>query len=138
MSSGNFYTPGTVLKIVDDKHWKEVREQCREQGKILVADFGASWCGPCKRIYPQYEALCQVSAADSETNGLFVFVKIDIDRCSGAASQEGASSVPLFKTYYADKTIHAARGANPEQLRALLEHSHNYWRDIQDNQESQQ
>lgn len=132
MTSDNLHTPGTVLKITDDRHWLEVRNQCAEQGKILVADFGASWCGPCKRIYPQYEALCKVSASDAETSNLFVFTKIDVDQCARAAAQEGATSVPLFKTYYDDRVIHSARGGNPEQLRAMLEAAHNHWQDIQE------
>jgi len=138
MSNDTFATPGAVLRIANDAHWSAVREQCRLEGKILVADFGATWCGPCKRIYPKYEELCQVAASDDETRELFVFVKVDIDQCRRVAAEEGATSVPLFKTYYNDSVIHSARGSNPEQLRAMLEAAHEHWRDLQDSQSQSQ
>ena len=31
----------------------------RTEGKLLVVKFTATWCGPCRRVAPQYEALAQ-------------------------------------------------------------------------------
>lgn len=31
----------------------------RSEGKLLVAQFTATWCGPCRRIAPKYEALAR-------------------------------------------------------------------------------
>lgn len=31
----------------------------RTEGKLLVAQFTATWCGPCRRVAPQYEALAR-------------------------------------------------------------------------------
>ena len=31
----------------------------RTEGKLVVAQFTATWCGPCRRVAPQYEALAR-------------------------------------------------------------------------------
>lgn len=31
----------------------------RTAGKLLVVQFTATWCGPCRRVAPQYEALAR-------------------------------------------------------------------------------
>lgn len=31
----------------------------RTEGKLVVVQFTATWCGPCRRVSPQYEALAR-------------------------------------------------------------------------------
>ncbi|CAI2184728.1 9676_t:CDS:2 [Funneliformis geosporum] len=44
------------------------------QGKLILVDFYAVWCGPCKMISPKVEALSN----DAEYSGV-VFLKVDVD-----------------------------------------------------------
>ena len=41
-------------------------------GKLVVVDFTATWCGPCQRIKPQFEAM------STEITDV-VFIKVDVD-----------------------------------------------------------
>jgi len=49
--------------------------------KFAIVNFTASWCGPCKMIAPQFEAL-------SKTNTHIYFCKVDIDDNEDAASKQ--------------------------------------------------
>ncbi len=52
------------------------------KGKVVVLDFWASWCGPCKEELPELERL----KAAYETKGVaFVTVNIDIERANAEA-----------------------------------------------------
>lgn len=55
--------------------------------KLLVIDFWASWCGPCKMLSPVIDAL-------SEEMADVTFYKVNVDDERALASQFGVSSIP--------------------------------------------
>lgn len=60
----------------------------------VLVDFWATWCGPCKAIAPELEALA------AETDGKLKVVKVDVDANNDLAAQYGIRSIPtllLFK-----------------------------------------
>lgn len=76
--------PGLAVKEVTsaelDAHLKG--------GDTVVVCFGASWCGPCRRLAPQYEAW-------SAKYGLkALFVKVDVDAEPLLAKRYGVRAVP--------------------------------------------
>ncbi len=56
-------------------------------GKLLVVDFWASWCGPCKMLSPVIDAL-------SEEMTDVTFYKVNVDEERVLASEFGVSSIP--------------------------------------------
>lgn len=58
--------------------------------KLVVVDFTASWCPPCKRITPEFERL-------SNENPEIVFLKVDVDKCTNIARKYRVSAMPTFK-----------------------------------------
>lgn len=61
--------------------------------ELVLVDFFATWCGPCKMLSPVLEEL----ATD---RGIVDIVKIDVDECEALARNYGIMSVPtllLFK-----------------------------------------
>ena len=62
--------------------------------KIVLVDFFATWCGPCKMIAPLLEQVSETYA------GKAVVAKIDVDEEPELAAQFGIESIPtviLFK-----------------------------------------
>ena len=55
--------------------------------KLLVVDFWASWCGPCKMLSPVIDAL-------SEEMTDVAFYKVNVDDERALASHFGVSSIP--------------------------------------------
>ena len=49
-------------------------------GKLVVVDFHATWCGPCKMIAPHLEEM-------DKTMDDVVFLKVDVDECEDIAEE---------------------------------------------------
>jgi len=82
--------------------------------KLVVIDFTASWCGPCRAIAPLYEAL-------SEEIDNVVFVKIDVDENPETAAKFSVSAMPTFVFVKGGEVVDRLMGANPNRLRELIE-----------------
>jgi thioredoxin 1 len=59
---------------------------------LVVIDFSATWCGPCKVLTPQIESL-----AKNYEN--VVFVKVDVDEFEDIASTHQISAMPTIMFY---------------------------------------
>ena len=55
---------------------------------LVVVDFSATWCGPCKRMFPDLEA------AATELGASVKVVKLDVDEAPEIASQYGVQGIP--------------------------------------------
>jgi thioredoxin 1 len=77
---------GGGVKMVADK---AAFQKVLAQGKPVVVDFYATWCGPCKMIAPKLEEL-------SETMPQVIFVKIDVDQAEDLAAEFQVSAMPTF------------------------------------------
>lgn len=63
-------------------------EQLDPQGKPVIIDFNATWCMPCKKFAPSFEALAK-KMGDKAT-----FVSVDIDKWQDVAREYGIESIP--------------------------------------------
>ena len=59
-----------------------------KEGKTVVCDFWASWCGPCRMLGPVMEELSEELKDKAE------FVKVNVDDNQEAAAQFGIMSIP--------------------------------------------
>ena len=72
---------------------KQVTEDTFEteiQKGIVLVDFYADWCGPCRMIAPHLEALSQ------ELQGQASIVKLDVDHAQKIASTYEVTSIPTL------------------------------------------
>uniref|UniRef100_A0A3B3D775 Thioredoxin domain-containing protein n=1 Tax=Oryzias melastigma TaxID=30732 RepID=A0A3B3D775_ORYME len=89
------------------------QKMLQESGdKLVVVNFTATWCVPCRTIFPVF-----VDLSEQPDNKNVVFLKVDVDRAPVSAC--GVLCTPLFQFYKAgDKGEFT--GADADQLNKLL------------------
>ena len=84
------------------------------EGVVLV-DFWAPWCGPCKMIAPVLEEL------DGDLGDSAKIVKVDVDENPETASKYGVMSIPTLYVFKDGEVVDKTVGFQPkEALQELL------------------
>lgn len=89
-------------------------EQTVTDNDIVVLDFWAAWCGPCRNFAPVFER-----ASDEHAD--IVFGKIDTEAQRELAAGFGISSIPTVMAFREQVIVYAEPGAlNAEQLEHII------------------
>jgi thioredoxin 1 len=73
---------------------------------VVLVDFYADWCGPCKMLEPTVAAIAMNTDA--------AVAKVDIDHHQGLATQYGVRSVPTLLLFADGKQVEQVVGAQDE------------------------
>src|SRR3954452_10297906 len=90
----------------------ETHDETVQDGIVLI-DFWAEWCGPCRQFGPVFERV-------SEANPDATFVKVDTEAEPELAARYGVSSIPMRVASGAATPVSAQRGARPQPAREDL------------------
>jgi thioredoxin 1 len=82
---------------------------------IMLVDFWAPWCGPCRMVSPIIEQLSR------EYSGRVAFGKVNVDENQRIAASFGIQSIPTLMIFKGSKAVDVIIGAMPKaQIEAKL------------------
>jgi thioredoxin 1 len=84
--------------------------------ELLMVDFWAEWCAPCRAIAPTLEELVR------EANGSVTLAKVNVDEQPGLAARYAIRSIPTILFVKGGKVVDQVIGAVPKaQLKKKLD-----------------
>lgn len=116
--SQSCYTPTqtnthTYTMVQQIKSAEEFEQAIATEGKLVIIDFFATWCGPCKMISPMVEKFAvEYSQA--------AFFKLDVDEVGTIAQKHDVTAMPTFLYFKDGKEIARVVGANPAGIKQTI------------------
>ncbi|CAJ1931671.1 unnamed protein product [Sphenostylis stenocarpa] len=117
-SSYSSSSSSLILTFHSTAKWKAHFDASKETNKLMVIDFTASWCGPCKYMDPIIKEF-----AAKYTN--VEFIKIDVDELMEVAQAFEVQTMPTFILIKKGKIVEKVVGAKKEELQKLIEKRRN-------------
>uniref|UniRef100_A0A2P2JSD4 Thioredoxin H-type n=1 Tax=Rhizophora mucronata TaxID=61149 RepID=A0A2P2JSD4_RHIMU len=104
---------GQVIGCHTVEAWNEQLEKNKESTKLVVVDFTASWCGPCRFISPFLAKL-----AKKLPN--VTILKVDVNELRTVAQEWGVEAMPTFMFLKEGKTVDKVVGARKDELQQKI------------------
>jgi thioredoxin 1 len=79
-------------------------EKMLETDKVILVDFYAEWCGPCKKMKPSIEAIEKEMAAKVSV------IRIDVDKNVELVKSFGIQEIPILRVYKQGKVTWVQKG----------------------------
>lgn len=108
-----------LIHIQESDDLLKLLSKGKNDKKLIVIDFYATWCGPCKMIAPAFEQLCQIYKNEA------IFVKIDVDKAQEIAMKYKIKAMPTFKIIKDENEIQSIQGANIQGVENAIK-THKY------------
>ncbi|XP_059830797.1 thioredoxin-like [Hypanus sabinus] len=107
MNAGAQKAIAVIRKLENKKDFEMI---LKESGsKLVVIDFSATWCGPCKMIKSCFQKL-------AEDNTDVIFCEVDVDDAADIAEQCSINCMPTFHFYKNGEKLFDFSGANESTL----------------------
>ena len=101
-----------IVHVSDQNFAKEAGEG------LVLADFWAPWCGPCKMIAPVLEEI------DGEMEEKVQIVKLDVDENQETAGKYGVMSIPTLLLFKDGDVVDQVIGFQPKEALVELINKH--------------
>ncbi|MCM8760501.1 MAG: thioredoxin [Candidatus Omnitrophica bacterium] len=102
---GLIESPDHPVHLTDDNFDEAVKKY-----NVLVVDFWAVWCGPCRVIAPVIESLAK------KYQGKIVFGKLNVDESTATATKFQIMSIPTLIVFKDGNIVGRFVGAMPEHI----------------------
>jgi putative thioredoxin len=96
----------SILEITENEFQEKVINDSNE--KLILVDFWAPWCGPCKQLTPVLEKII------NKSENKVTLIKINIDENKQIASQLKIQSIPAVFAFKNGQPVDAFQGVIPE------------------------
>ncbi|ESQ30960.1 hypothetical protein EUTSA_v10011873mg [Eutrema salsugineum] len=107
---------GEVIACHTLEVWNEKIKAANESQKLIVIDFTATWCPPCRFIAPHF-----LDMAKRFLN--VIFFKIDVDELQSVAKEFKVEAMPTFLFMKQGEIVDRVVGARKEEIdQALIKH----------------
>ncbi|KAI3521943.1 hypothetical protein L1887_11419 [Cichorium endivia] len=105
---------GVVIGCHTVDQWKEQFGKHVDSKKLVVVDFTASWCGPCRVIAP-------ILADLAKKMPHVTFLKVDVDELESVAQEYEVEAMPTFLFLKEGKIVDKVVGAKKDELTGCVE-----------------
>lgn len=96
----------SITKIDSENDFNEKIQQAE---KPVLIDFWAPWCGPCKMVAPELEAV------DAEYNGKVIVAKVNVDEHPQLASKYNVMGIPTLLLFKDEQEVERIVGYRPSK-----------------------
>ncbi|XP_009760475.1 thioredoxin H4-1 [Nicotiana tabacum] len=100
---------GNVCLVKSMEKWEEKMSEASNSGKIMVVNFSASWCNPCRTAAPAYHEL-----ADKYTS--IIFLTVDVDELAELSTSWDIKATPTFIFFRDGRQVDKLVGGNKQEL----------------------
>ena len=97
---------GATKAVTDDSFAADVLEH----DKVVLVDFWAEWCGPCRQVAPILE---EIAGEHAEK---ITVVKLNVDENPRTAADYGVTSIPTMNVYQGGQVVKTIVGAKPKAM----------------------
>lgn len=97
------------MAIISVNGENEFNEQVLKANKPVLVDFWAPWCGPCKMVAPELEAVA------TEVEGKAYVMKVNVDENQQLAGKFNVMGIPTLLVFNNGKEVNRIVGFRPRQ-----------------------
>ncbi|TMW45944.1 hypothetical protein DOY81_008979 [Sarcophaga bullata] len=109
-------TSGVKHEIFQVQSSEDFEKKVKKSDKVVIVDFFATWCNPCKMLTPRLESIV------GEKAGAVKLAKVDIDEHSELALDYDVAAVPVLMAMKDGKVVNRMVGLqDTDKLRAWIE-----------------
>lgn len=95
-----------MAKVATNTNFAELLQD----GKLVIADFWATWCGPCRMLAPVLDEV------ESEMSDKITVVKVNVDDADEIAMQYRVMNIPTLLFFKGGQLVDKSVGAVPKNM----------------------